>query len=138
MVTIDLRKVPIRAANEILRGYGSTHQDVEILNPDAGHYIGVGLISPIQVWVRGSAGYYCGGLCDGPRFFIEGNASWGVGDNLFLGSLVGNGNASAGAGEGRHGGRQAPGERMEGTTITGMVNMGMVNMGMVSFMAGYM
>jgi len=104
MVTIDLRKIPIRTANEMLKGYGSTHQDVEILHPDARHYIGLGLISPITVRVRGSAGYYCGGLCDGPKFLIEGNASWGVGDNLFQGTIIVSGNASAVAGEGLRGG----------------------------------
>ena len=104
MVTIDLRETPIRTANEMLRGYGSTHQDVELLNPDARHYIGLGLISPITVRVRGSAGYFCGGLCDGPTFFIDGNVSWGVGDNLFQGAIVVDGNASAVAGEGLRGG----------------------------------
>lgn len=138
MPTIDLRQVPIRIANEMLRGYGATHQDVEILNPDARHYIGVGLTSPIDVRVRGSAGYYCGGLCDGPRFFIEGNASWGVGDNLLQGSIVVNGNASAVAGEGLRGGEilvkgnlgSRSGQVMKGGTLC----CG----GSANFMAGYM
>ncbi len=138
MVTIDLNNVSIRNANEILRGYGSTHQDVEILNPDARHYIGVGLINPIKVIVRGSAGYYCGGLCDGPGFFIEGNASWGVGDNLFQGSVVVNGNASAVAGEGLRGGEivvkgnlgSRSGQVMKKGTLCSARN--------ANFMAGYM
>lgn len=104
MVTIDLARTPIRVANEMIRGYGSTHQNVEVVNPDARHYIGVGLVSPIKLWVRGSAGYYCGGLCDGAHFEIEGNASWGVGDNLFEGSVHVHGNAGAIAAEGLRGG----------------------------------
>ncbi|MBT4286226.1 MAG: glutamate synthase, partial [Deltaproteobacteria bacterium] len=80
MQTIDISTMSIRNANEILRGYGSTHQNVEVINPDAKHYIGVGLINPIRVKIRGSAGYYCGGLTDGPDFEIEKNVSWGVGD----------------------------------------------------------
>jgi len=104
MVTIDLSNMSIRKANEILRGYGSTHQNVEIVNPDARHYIGVGLINPIKVKIRGSAGYYCGGLTDGPHIEIEKNVSWGVGDNMFQGTIVVGGNAGAIAGEGLRGG----------------------------------
>ena len=88
MVTIDLAQTPVRKLNETLRGFGATHQNAEIINPDAKHYIGVGLISPILVRVRGSAGYYCGGLCDGPHFQVDKNVSWGVGDNLLRGSIV--------------------------------------------------
>ena len=104
MVTIDLSTMSIRKANEILRGYGSTHQNVEVLNPDARHYIGVGLIHPIKVRIRGSAGYYCGGLTDGPHFEVDKNVSWGVGDNMFQGSVIVGGNAGAVAGEGLRGG----------------------------------
>lgn len=95
METIDLSTMSIRKANEIIRGFGSTKQNVEIINPDAKHDIGVGLISPISVRIRGSAGYFCGGLSDGPSITVEGNASWGVGDNMFLGSIVVEGNAGA-------------------------------------------
>jgi glutamate synthase domain-containing protein 2 len=104
METIDLATITIRKANEIIRGYGSIHKNVEIINPDARHYIGVGLINPIKVIIRGSAGYYCGGLTDGPHFEVEKNVSWGVGDNMFQGSIVVGGNASAIAGEGLRGG----------------------------------
>ncbi len=105
MVTIDLAQTSVRVVNEILRGFGATHQNAEIVNPDARHYIGVGLITPISVRIRGSAGYYCGGLCDGPNFEVDKNVSWGVGDNLLAGSIVVGGNASAIAGVGMRGGR---------------------------------
>ena len=138
MVTIDLSKTSIRVANEMLRGYGSTHQNVEIVNPDARHYIGVGLISPIKVWVRGSAGYYCGGLCDGPHFEIEGNASWGVGDNLFLGSVVVQGNAGAIAGEGLRGGEVVIHGNMGSRSGQVMKKGTLCCAGGANFMAGYM
>lgn len=138
MIPIDLADISVRKANEMLRGYGSTSQNVEILNPDARHYIGVGLISPIRVTVRGSAGYYCGGLCDGPDFVIEGNASWAVGDNLFRGSVIVNGNAGALAGEGMRGGeiviRGDAGSRAGQVMKKGTLCCG----GNASFMAGYL
>ncbi|NQU10016.1 FAD-dependent oxidoreductase, partial [bacterium] len=138
MVAIDLRTVPIRTANEMLRGYGATHQDVELLNPEARHYIGVGLTSPIAVRVRGSAGYYCGGLCDGPHFVIEGNASWGVGDNLLLGSIVVQGNAGAVAGEGLRGGEIVV-KRNLGSRAGQVMKKGtLCCAGNANFMAGYM
>ena len=43
-------------------------QEIEVLNPDARHHIGVGLVAPVTVRVRGSAGYFCAGLADGARF----------------------------------------------------------------------
>ena len=56
MVTIDLAEITTRAANEKIRECGARGQDVEVVNPDARHHIGVGLIHPIHVHVRGSAG----------------------------------------------------------------------------------
>jgi glutamate synthase domain-containing protein 2/formylmethanofuran dehydrogenase subunit C len=138
MVTIDLAKTPIRVANEMLRGYGSTHQNVEILNPDARHYIGAGLINPIQVRIRGSAGYYCGGLCDGPSLVVEGNVSWGVADNLFQGSVVVKGNAGAVAAEGLRGGEVVIHGNMGSRAGQVMKKGTLCCGGDASFMAGYM
>ena len=98
MVTIDLADVPVRRANELIREAGGAGEDVEIVNPDARHHIGVGLIHPITVRVRGSAGYFCAGLTDGPRFEIDSNVGWGLADNMYQGTVVVGGNASAIAG----------------------------------------
>ncbi len=98
MATIDLARLPVREANELLRTYGEQQENVEILNPDARHHIGVGLTHEIEVKVRGSAGYFCAGLSDGARFHVENNAGWGVGDNMYRGSVIVNGNAGAIAG----------------------------------------
>ena len=88
MAKIDLSKVSVTEANEALRRYGADREDVEILNPDAKHHIGVGLVDPITVRVRGSAGYFCAGLTDGPRFEVDNNVGWGAGDNMLGGSVV--------------------------------------------------
>ncbi len=98
MATLDLAQLSVREANERLRKYGADGEDVEVLNPDARHHIGVGLVHPINVHVRGSAGYFCAGLTDGPRFTIDNNVGWGLADNMLNGSVVVNGNASAIAG----------------------------------------
>ena len=138
MVTIDLANTPIRVANEMVRGFGSTHQNVEVMNPDARHYIGVGLVSPIKVWIRGSAGYYCGGLCDGPQFEIEGNASWGVGDNLFKGSIEVHGNAGAIAAEGLRGGEIVVHGNLGSRSGQVMKSGTLCSAGSANFMLGYM
>lgn len=138
MVTIDLAEMPVRKLNEILRGFGATHQNAEIVNPDAKHYIGVGLISPILVRVRGSAGYYCGGLCDGPDFQVDKNVSWGVGDNLLRGSIVVGGNASAIAGVGMRGGEIVVKGNIGSRAGQVMKKGTLCCAGNANFMAGYM
>ena len=138
MVSMDLSKMSIRKANEILRGYGSTHRNVEIINPDARHYIGVGLINPIKVWIRGSAGYYCGGLTDGPHFVVEKNVSWGVGDNMFEGSVIVGGNASAIAGVGLRGGEIVVKGNIGSRAGQVMKKGTLCCAGNANFMAGYM
>ena len=98
MVQVDLAEIPVRRANELIREYGEAGEDVEVLNPDARHHIGVGLTSPVRVRVRGSAGYFCAGLTDRARFEVDNNAGWGLGDNMYTGSVVVRGNAGAIAG----------------------------------------
>ena len=98
MVTIDLSQSSITDANLKIRACGQQGQDVEIINPDARHNIGVGLVDPIKVRIKGSAGYFCGGLSHGAHYEIEHNAGWAVGDNIYSGSVVVGGNAGAIAG----------------------------------------
>ncbi|MEJ2429031.1 MAG: glutamate synthase-related protein [Deltaproteobacteria bacterium] len=138
METIDLSTMSIRKANEIIRGFGSTKLDVEIVNPDAKHYIAVGLISPIRVRIRGSAGYFCGGLTDGPHIEVEKNVSWGVGDNMFLGSVVVNGNAGAIAGEGMRGGEIVVKGNIGSRAGQVMKKGTICCAGRANFMAGYL
>lgn len=138
MATIDLSVTSIREANELLRKYGADNVNVDILNPDARHHIGVGLTHPITVRIHGSAGYFCAGLTDGPRFIVENNVGWGVGDNMLKGSIVVNGNASA-----------IPGVAIRGAEIVVKGNIGsragqvmkegtLLTCGNANFMAGYM
>ena len=138
MATIDLATMPIRTANEVIRGYGAIHQDIEVINPDARHYIAVGLTNPVAVSIHGSAGYFCGGLSDGPHINIENNVSWGVGDNMLAGSIVVGGNAGAIAGEALRGGEIVIKGNM-GSRAGQVMKKGILCcVGNASFMAGYM
>jgi glutamate synthase domain-containing protein 2 len=138
VVTIDLAKIPVREANERIRNYGSAGEDVTVVNPDARHHIGVGLTDPITVHVRGSAGYFCAGLTDQAHFEVDNNVGWGLGDNIYSGSVVVRGNAGAIAGVGIRGaelvvhgniGSRAGQVMKAGTLLCG---------GNANFMAGYM
>ena len=138
MVTIDLAQTPVRQANEQIREHGEAGEDVEVLNPDARHHIGVGLTSPITVHIRGSAGYFCAGLTDKARFIVDNNAGWGLGDNIYDGTVIVGGNAGA-----------IPAVGIRGAEIIIKGNMGsragqvmkagtLLCAGNANFMAGYM
>lgn len=138
MATIDLAQTEVREANRRLRYYGEQGEDVDLLNPDAKHHLGVGLTYPIAVRVHGSAGYFCAGLTDGPRFEVEANVGWGLADNMLAGSVVVHGNAGAIAGVAIRGaevvvhgnlGSRAGQVMKEGTLCCA---------GSANFMAGYM
>jgi glutamate synthase domain-containing protein 2/formylmethanofuran dehydrogenase subunit C len=138
MATIDLAATAVREANEQIRKYGAEGEDVEVINPDARHHIGVGLVHDINVNIRGSAGYFCAGLTDGCHFEIDNNVGWGLADNMLSGSVVVRGNASAiaavamrGAEVVIHGniGSRAGQVMKEGTLLAA---------GNANFMAGYM
>lgn len=138
MVTIDLSKISITDANQQIRACGRDGQDVEVINPDARHNIGVGLVDPITVRIKGSAGYFCGGLSDGAHYEIEHNAGWAVGDNIYSGSVVVGGNAGAIAGVAIRGAeivvRGNMGSRAGQVMKAGTLCCG----GNAAFMAGYM
>ena len=138
MVSLDLAQLSVREANTRLRVLGEAGEDVEILNPDARHHIGVGLTAPVRVNVKGSAGYFCAGLTDQAHFNVSHNVGWGVGDNMYSGSVVVGGNAGA-----------IPGVAIRGAEIVIHGNMGsragqvmkagtLCCVGNANFMAGYM
>jgi len=138
MVTIDLARIPVRDANERIRSAGEAGENVEVINPDARHHIGVGLTSPITVHVRGSAGYFCAGLTDQATFIIDNNVGWGLGDNIYAGTVIVGGNAGA-----------IPAVGVRGAEIIIKGNMGsragqvmkagtLLCAGNANFMAGYM
>jgi len=138
MVQIDLAEVTVRQANELIREYGAQGEDIDIVNPDARHHIGVGLTDAVTVRVHGSAGYFCAGLTDAARFEVESNVGWGLGDNMYSGSVVVGGNASAIAGVAIRGAeiviRGNMGSRAGQVMKAGTLLCG----GNANFMAGYL
>jgi glutamate synthase domain-containing protein 2 len=138
MVTIDLAEIPVREANERIRDAGERGEDVEVLNPDARHHIGVGLTGAITVRVRGSAGYFCAGLTDGPRFEVDNNVGWGLADNMYQGSVVVGGNAGAIAGVAIRGAEVVVRGNMGSRAGQVMKEGTLCCAGNANFMAGYM
>ena len=138
MVTLDLAHLTVREVNERLRQSGAVGEDVLVCNPDARHHIGVGLTEAITVRIEGSAGYFCAGLSDQAHFEVSHNVGWGVGDNMYTGSVIVGGNAGA-----------IPGVAIRGAEIVIHGNMGsragqvmkagtLCCVGNANFMAGYM
>lgn len=106
MQVIDLATVRLRDLNQALHQVknGSNETAWEILNPKGSHAVAVGLDQPIIVDVRGSVGYYCGGMNDGGAITVHGSAGPGVGENMMSGAIFVKGDASQYAGATGRGG----------------------------------
>jgi len=106
MQTIDLATTPLRELNATLQAQTQdTNQTAwEVLNPRGAHAVAVGLDAPISVTVRGSTGYYCGGMNARAEITVTGNAGPGVAENMMSGTVVIEGDASQYAGATGHGG----------------------------------
>jgi len=102
----DLASMSVRDVNSFLHQPRALEgvREVEILNPAGKHNIAVGLDSPVEVNVRGHAGYFVGGMNKQARITVHGNAGWSVGENIMSGSIRVKGNASECAAASGHGG----------------------------------
>jgi len=136
--SIDLSQLSIIDANELIRQCGAAGEDVEIVNPDARHNIGVGLIHPINVRVKGSGGYFCAGLTDQATFHIDQNVGWAVGDNMYSGTVYVGGNAGAIAGCAIRGADVVVRGNMGSRAGQVMKAGNLIAGGDASFMTGYM
>lgn len=96
-LTIDCQNQPIRAINTAIREGLAAGRPITVRNPGARHNIGVGMVTPGDMTVDGSAGYYCGGMTDGVRIHVTGSAGWGVAEGMLSGTVVVDGNAGNGA-----------------------------------------
>jgi glutamate synthase domain-containing protein 3 len=106
MQTIDMAETPLRELNAQLQAQaGNTNQLAwEIINPKGAHAIAVGLDAPIHVTVRGSTGYYCGGMNKQATVHVTGSTGPGVAENMMSGTVVIEGDASQYAGATGNGG----------------------------------
>ncbi|MGY6548487.1 MAG: GltB/FmdC/FwdC-like GXGXG domain-containing protein [Roseinatronobacter sp.] len=109
MQSLDLATMPLREVNATLqaqtaRSAQSNQTQWEILNPQGGHAIAVGLDAAIDVIVRGSTGYYCAGMNKQAHVTVAGSAGPGVAENMMSGTVVIEGDASQYAGATGNGG----------------------------------
>lgn len=95
---------PLREVNRDIRAALADGSDVAVIDPLSRHNLAVALTGTGRVTLRGSAGYYCGGLSAGPEIHVEGNAGWGVGEALAAGLVRIDGNAGMSAGASMRGG----------------------------------
>lgn len=102
-VTLSCEELSTREINAALAALPDGAR-ATVLAPRGRHNLAVGLASRITVDIDGNAGYFIGGLCDGPDVTVRGFVGWSVGENLMSGSVVVEGNASECAGASSHGG----------------------------------
>jgi glutamate synthase domain-containing protein 3 len=106
MPTIDLAVTPLRELNMALHAIpaGSNDINFEVLNPRGSHSVAVGIDAPVTVEVRGSVGYYCGGMNSEATITVYGSAGPGVAENMMSGAVFVKGDASQYAGATGRGG----------------------------------
>jgi len=102
-VELDCANLTITEVNEALRAL-SDGARVTIRNPRGKHNLAVGLSTRLDITIDGNAGYFIGGLCDGPDITVNGFVGWSVAENLMSGTVRVHGNASESAGASSHGG----------------------------------
>jgi glutamate synthase domain-containing protein 3 len=96
----DLTTREINAALRALPGGAA----VTVTEPRGRHNLAVGLINNISITIDGNAGYYIGGLGDGPDITVNGFTGWGIGENLMSGNIRVKGSVSQSAAASAHGG----------------------------------
>ncbi len=102
-VTLSCAELSTRELNSALAELtdGATARIVE---PWGRHNLAVGLTSRIRIDIDGNAGYFTGGLGDGPDVSVNGFVGWSTGENLMSGIIRVLGNASECTGASAHGG----------------------------------
>ena len=106
MQTLDLTQIGLREVNKTLHEQAATTNQTAwtIENARGSHAIACGLDAPIEVTVKGSTGYYCGGMNKQATINIHGSAGPGTGGNIMSGKIVIEGDASQYLGATGHGG----------------------------------
>lgn len=105
MVRIDCRlKSAVELNREIRSLAEQGAKEIHLDHPEGRHNLAVGILTSVRVIVEGTAGYYCGGLCDGIHLSVHGDTGWGLGENLMSGEIVVSGNAGSAAGASMRGG----------------------------------
>lgn len=106
MQTIDMVSTPLRQLNSTLQSQSRQTNDTEwvIENTRGAHALAVGLDAPLDITVKGSTGYYCGGMNKQATIRVTGSVGPGVAENMISGAVIVEGDASQYAGATGHGG----------------------------------
>lgn len=106
VLTFDLARTSVRELNQFLHHElpRSGARRVEILNPRGQHNLAVGLDAPVQVDIRGHAGYFIAGMNKQAQVTVHGSVGWSVAENIMSGTVRVRGNASECAAASAHGG----------------------------------
>lgn len=103
MVALSCAELDTREINRELRDLPDGAR-VTIHDPKGRHNLAVGLTNRLDITIDGNAGYFIGGLGDGPDITVNGFVGWSVGENLMSGTIRVRGNASECAAATAHGG----------------------------------
>ena len=106
MNIFNLEKNNVRDLNQILQSVLISEEETnwEVQNPKGNHAIAVGLNAKINLDIKGSTGYYCGGMNQLAKIHVHGSVGPGVGENMMSGQIIVEGDASQYAGATGHGG----------------------------------
>ena len=103
MTVLDLKSLSLRQVNSALQNASSETSWV-LENPMGKHAVAAGLRESLKVDIKGSVGYYCGGMNKNADVVVHGSVGPGVAENMMSGSIYVKGNASQYAGASAHGG----------------------------------
>lgn len=135
---IDADEHEVFAFNQRLAELSEEHDTIVVHNPRARHNLGVGLTREVHVIFLGGVGYYCGGFNNGAFIEIYGNAGWGLGEAMAVGTIVVHGNTAWAAGASMRGGTIVI--HGDGGPRTGVAQKGgsILVEGSIGFLSGFM
>jgi len=111
---------------------------VRVLEPWGRHNIAVGLTNRITIEIEGNAGYFTGGLGEGPDVTVDGFVGWSTGENLMSGTIRVLGNASECTGASAHGGAIVVHGDASSRTAISLKGASVLVAGDVGHMSGFM
>jgi methylamine---glutamate N-methyltransferase subunit B len=106
LCTIDLATWNVRELNQFLHHELAKTEirKIEVRHPNGQHNLAVGVDWPVEIDIRGHAGYFIAGMNKQAQVTVHGNVGWSVAENIMSGIVRVRGNASQCAGASGHGG----------------------------------
>ncbi len=87
-VELSCAELSVREINAALRQLPDGTA-VRLTEARGQHNLAVGLAARLDITICGNAGYFTGGLGDGPDITVEGFTGWSAGENLHVGHAAG-------------------------------------------------